>query len=234
MAEPQKSRVIKLYLNGAKRSRTVQEACPPTEIIADHRSKKMRKDAFEISPPLRMNRTTAEHEHRPTKCRVQSAREGRCFGPENSKRMSRAASQVCELKKEGEECKKEKKQSIDRYKKMQCWVILKRLKEGRDAWAFKEALDVKVLEFNDNPESVSNSIGLKDIEVKLNHYLYYKPKEFAEDMRLAISYALLYPWRSEIHMIARRVSEKFETDWKSLKKKWILEERKRKKSMCKS
>ncbi|XP_061347116.1 transcription factor GTE12-like [Gastrolobium bilobum] len=231
MAESQKSLVIKL---GAKRSRTVQEDCPQTEIIADHRSKKMRKDAFEISPPLRMNRTTAEHEHRPTKCRVQSAREGRCFGPENSKRMSRAASQICELKKEGAECKKEKKQSIDRYKKMQCWVIMKRLKEGRDAWAFKEALDVKVLEFLDNPESVSKPIGLKDIEVKLNHYLYSKPKEFADDMRLAISYALLYPWRSEIHMIARRVSEKFETDWKSLKKKWILEERKRKKSMCKS
>ncbi|XP_061367604.1 transcription factor GTE12-like [Gastrolobium bilobum] len=182
MAESQKSLVIKL---GAKRSRTVQEDCPQTEIIADHRSKKMRKDAFEISPPLRMNRTTAEHEHRPTKCRVQSAREGR-------------------------------------------------LKEGRDAWAFKEALDVKVLEFLDNPDSVSKPIGLKDIEVKLNHYLYSKPKEFADDMRLAFSYALLYPWRSEIHMIARRVSEKFETDWKSLKKKWILEERKRKKSMCKS
>ncbi|XP_061361203.1 transcription factor GTE12-like [Gastrolobium bilobum] len=150
--------------------------------------------------------------------------------------MSRTAFQACELKKEGVKSKKEKKQrtdNMDRNKNMQCWVIFNRLMVGRDGWAFKQPLDVKVFEFLDNPEVVSKPIGLKDIECRLNNCLYYKPEEFADDMRIVFSNALLYPSRSEIHMIAMRVSGNFESSWKYLKKKWILEERKGKKSMCK-
>ncbi|XP_061361205.1 transcription factor GTE12-like [Gastrolobium bilobum] len=150
--------------------------------------------------------------------------------------MSRTASQVCELENVGAECKKEKKKrayNMDRNNKMQCWVILKRLIVGRDGWAFKQPLDVKVFEFLDNLEVVSKPIGLKDIECRLNNCLYYKPEEFADDMRLVFTNALIYPSRSEIHMIAMRVSGNFESSWKYLKKKWILEERKGKKSMCK-
>ncbi|XP_061342664.1 transcription factor GTE12-like [Gastrolobium bilobum] len=215
MAELQKSLVIKLHRDGAKRSRIVQEECQQLE-IADFRYKKMRNEASEISPPMKMSRTT---EHPPTKS----------FIKENSRRMSRTVSQGCEWKKDGAECKKENNQradNMDRYKRMQCWVILKRLVVGRDGWAFKQPLDVKFLEFPDNPKVVSKPTGLKDIECKLNNCLYDRPEEFADDMRLVFSYALLYPSRSEIHRIAMKVSENFESGWKSLKKKWIREEKK--------
>ncbi|XP_061361202.1 uncharacterized protein LOC133305089 [Gastrolobium bilobum] len=144
MAEPQKSLVIKLYMNGAKRSGTVQEGCQQMD-IADFRYKKMRNKASEISPPLEKNRTT---KHPPNKS----------FIKENSGRMSTAASQVCDLENEGAGCKKEKKKrayNMDRNNKMQCWVILQRLMVERNSWAFKQRLDVMVFEFLDNPEAVS-------------------------------------------------------------------------------
>ncbi|XP_061361200.1 transcription factor GTE12-like [Gastrolobium bilobum] len=200
MAEPQKSFVIMLYMNGAKCSRTVQEGCQQME-IDDFRYKKTRNKASEISPPLEKNRTT-QHPSNIS------------FIKENSGRSSRTASQVCELKKEGVKSKKEKKQmtdNMDRNKKLQCWVILKRLMVERDSCAFKQPPDVKVFEFLDNPEAVSKTIGLKDIECRMNNCLCYKPEEFADDMRLVFSNALLYPSRSEIHMIAMRVSGNFES-----------------------
>ncbi|XP_061356850.1 transcription factor GTE12-like [Gastrolobium bilobum] len=117
--------------------------------------------------------------------------------------MSRTASKSCELKKEGAECKKEKiprKENMDKYKKMQCWMILKRLMVGRDDWTFKQ-IDVKVLEFLDNPEAIFEPIDLKNIEYELNKCLYSAHEEFVDDMRLVFSYVLLYPSRSEIHRI---------------------------------
>ncbi|XP_061356851.1 transcription factor GTE12-like [Gastrolobium bilobum] len=158
------------------------------------------------------------------------------FVKENSRRMSRTVLEGSESKNEALECKKDKNpraDNMDRYKMMQCQVILKRLMVGRDDWAFKQPLHVKVLEFLDNPEAASKPTCLKDIEFILNKRLYTATEEFANDMRLVFSYALLYPSRSEIHKIAMRVSDNFESSWKSLKKKWIHEERKGKKNMSK-
>lgn len=177
-------------------------------------------------------------------------------------RISRTGCEGCKLEKvegvdvELEEKEKKRPRNMDRYKKMQCWVILKRLMTGRDSWPFKHSLFLKDLEILDkSDESMSQSqpimgvknnikselgstetimkpIGLEDIESKLNKWLYFEPDDFAYDMRLVFSYALLHPPRNEIHKIARRHSEDFELRWKSLKEKWAKEERKGKK-ICK-
>ena len=184
----------------AKGSRTVSSEECKLKDDADSRSEKRRKVATtEVSVSAMATKGKTEY---PTRSSVQ----------ENSKadsRISRTGSEECKLKEEVVECKKEeipKVKRMDRSKKMQCWVILKRLMIGRDGWAFKRPLDLKDLNILDNSESASKPIGLEDIESKLNKWLYSGPDQFADDVRLVFSYALMYPPRNEIHRIARRLS----------------------------
>ncbi|XP_057443423.1 transcription factor GTE12-like [Lotus japonicus] len=143
-----------------------------------------------------------------------------------------------ETKLIAEESKKENtnntKKMMDRYRKMQCWVILKRFIIGRDGWAFKHPLHVDDISDSDALKNKNNKkkkpIGLVDIETRLSKGFYSEPEQFADDIRLVFSHAMLYyphP-RNEIHRIARRLSENFEVTWKSLKDKWTCEDRKQK------
>ncbi|XP_027351278.1 transcription factor GTE12-like [Abrus precatorius] len=189
---------------------------------------------------------------------------------ENSRAGSRISRTRTEEKGVRVECNKEEGKRprvvqhvmmMDRCKKMQCWVMLKRLMVGRDGWAFKQLLlDHKVLNIlNHNREAMrkpksyvdkcklmkkpkglegdvdkcelkKKPIGLEDIESKLKKWVYLEPDEFANDIRLVFSYALQYPPRSEVHKVARRLSDDFEVGWKTLKEKWAREDRERKKN----
>ncbi|CAJ2670222.1 unnamed protein product [Trifolium pratense] len=118
-----------------------------------------------------------------------------------------------------------KNKPMEHYKRMQCWVIVKRMIEGRDGWALKESLDLKFLKgLEKNKSKVQKAIGLKDIEAKLKSYS--TPDEFAKDMRFVFSQGLLYHPRHIVHRIATKFSETFENKWKSLNEEWTLEERK--------
>ncbi|XP_004515499.3 uncharacterized protein [Cicer arietinum] len=137
----------------------------------------------------------------------------------------------CCLKTDGGEIMNEnRKKPMQHYKKMQCWVILKRILIGRDSWPLKDPIDLKFLKAfhdKDNLENKSKlkTMGLKNIESKLQFYS--TPDEFATDIRFVFSQRmLLYPPRNEVHKIALKFSEYFENKWKSLKKDWDLEERK--------
>jgi len=142
----------------------------------------------------------------------------------------------CTLKNDGDTeliKKEENKKPMEHYKKMQCWVILKRMIEGSDGWALKHPLDLKVLEglsksnCLENKSKLKANMGLKDIEAKLG--LYSTPDEFADDVKLVFSHGLLYPWKNDVYKAAKRLSDTFENRWKSLKMEWILEERRVKK-----
>nr|KYP31368.1 hypothetical protein KK1_048364 [Cajanus cajan] len=105
---------------------------------------------------------------------------------------------------------------MDRCKKLECWVILKRLMVGRDGWALKQPL-VDDKSRSSNKEKMS----LENIESNLKKLKYSKVDEFANDMRLVISYALQYPSRSEVHKSARRIKDTFELSWKTYNHKWV-------------
>ena len=273
-ATPRKGLIVKLYLPRSEKRGPPSEASDSrgqkrmkhhcnTEYSEDGKSEakgsetvsseecKLKDDA-DSHIERRNVATTAEVSAMATKGKSKTTEyPTRCFVQEDKRadsRISRTGLEECKLKK-GVEFKKEeipKVQRMDRSKKMQCWVILKRLMIGRDGWAFKQPLDLKDFGILDNSEStpkpmdlknvnsklknsetVLKPIRLEDIESKLNKSVYSGPDEFADDMRLVFSYALMYPPRNEIHRIARRLSESFELSWKSLKDKWSSEERKR-------
>ncbi|WVZ07641.1 hypothetical protein V8G54_020987 [Vigna mungo] len=109
--------------------------------------------------------------------------------------------------------KRERKQKIenamrmDRSKRMQCWTMMKRLMVGRDAWVLKK---------NEQNKKI---MSLRDIELKLKRLEYSKVDDFQNDMRNVFSYPLGYPPKSEIHKVAREISQAFELNWK--KAIWI-------------
>jgi hypothetical protein len=115
-----------------------------------------------------------------------------------------------------------KKKPMEHYKRMQCWVIVKRMIEGKDGWALKAPLDIKFLKGGLENKS-KKAIGLKDIEGKLKSYS--SPDEFADDMRFVFNHGLCYPRRDDVYRIAARLSDTFEYKWKVLKKEWEREEK---------
>ncbi|KAK7370180.1 hypothetical protein VNO78_33769 [Psophocarpus tetragonolobus] len=123
----------------------------------------------------------------------------------------------CEVKNNKEDSQRKRKVwEMERYKKMQCWTMLKRLMVGRDAWVFKN--DILNCKAKKHPKC------LEDIESKLKRHSYSKTCEFAYDMRIVFSHALEYPPTSVVHKTARRISENFELSWKTMKNKWMQEQ----------
>ncbi|CAL0302748.1 unnamed protein product [Lupinus luteus] len=152
-------------------------------------------------------------------------------------RISRSGcEEKCKLKNNKKEEKKERVlQKMDHCKKMQCWVILKRLMTGRDSWVFKQPMmGLEILDSNNNKNSIvhhhneSKSVSkplikyevvcnkttmkpssLKDIESKLQKLVYTDPDEFANDIRVIFSYGFLHPPRNDIYKITRRLSLRY-------------------------
>ncbi|CAK8532895.1 unnamed protein product [Lathyrus sativus] len=116
------------------------------------------------------------------------------------------------------------KQPMECVRRRQCWLILKRMLVDRDGWDLKDPPKIAMVD-----KCKIKTIGLKEIERKLR--LYATPDEFASDIRLVFSNAMLmYPPRNHIYQIAKKFSQNFEHKWKSLKDMWDLEDTKRSKT----
>ncbi|KAL5079902.1 hypothetical protein RYX36_008323 [Vicia faba] len=141
----------------------------------------------------------------------ESSRTASLMVKDSSKTASVTRPEECTLKK-----------PMECIKRRECWLILKRMLVGRDGWDLKDPPMRAMVD-------KSKAIGLKEIERKMR--LYATPDEFASDMRLVFSNAMLmYPPRHHIHQIAIKFSDNFEHKWKSLKATWKLEDRKRRKA----
>ncbi|XP_050909357.1 transcription factor GTE8-like [Lathyrus oleraceus] len=122
----------------------------------------------------------------------------------------------------GEECGLKK--AMECVKRRQCWLILKRMLVDRDGWDLKDPPKIAK-----SDKCKIKAIGLKEIERKMR--LYATEDEFASDMRLVFSNAMVtYPPRNHIYQIAKKFSDTFEHKWKSLKDMWELEDTKRSKT----
>jgi len=184
-------------------------------------NKKMKLEHSSRKPTTKTVSATSDHQ-----------RPQNTFDRENSKDDGGCKKMIKNDGASAKEVIKKVKKPMEPYKRRQCWVIVSRMIEGRDGWAFKQPLDIKFLKGLESESKVkSMPRSLKDIEAKLK--LYSTPDEFAEDMRFVFSHGLLYPWKDEVHKIATRFSNVFENKWKDLKAEWAaelkLEERKLKK-----
>ena len=106
---------------------------------------------------------------------------------------------------------KKQKMGIDHFKKMQCSVTLKRLMVHPNGWPFKKQASGKALEIYGYSDLESKPVmDLESVKWKLEKGLYMATDQFAADIRLVFSSAMLYyPPRHEVHRIAVKLSELF-------------------------
>ncbi|KAJ9153239.1 hypothetical protein P3X46_026703 [Hevea brasiliensis] len=115
----------------------------------------------------------------------------------------------------------EKKRKMDRSVTHQCFSLLKSLINNPSGWAFREPVDPVALNIPDYFSIISNPMDLGTIKSKLEKNQYSGAEEFAADVRLTFSNAMLYnPPTNYVHQMAESMNKIFETKWKSLEGKW--------------
>lgn len=121
---------------------------------------------------------------------------------------------------------KEKRQKMDRSVKQQCSSILKTLMTHPAGWVFNEPVDPVALNIPDYFSIISEPMDLGTIKTKLEEYMYFTVEEFAADVRLTFSNAMLYnPPSNNVHVMAKELENIFTSRWKSLQGKVNCESR---------
>ncbi|XP_068319951.1 transcription factor GTE12-like isoform X1 [Pyrus communis] len=118
------------------------------------------------------------------------------------------------------EGQKEKKRKIDRSVKVQCLTILKTLMSKKESWPFNEPVDPVKLRIPDYFRIISHPMDLGTVKSKLQKDLYFSAEEFAADVRLTFSNAMLYnPPGNPFHHLAENLNSFFEMRWGLLDEK---------------
>ncbi|XP_075666992.1 transcription factor GTE12-like isoform X1 [Castanea sativa] len=119
------------------------------------------------------------------------------------------------------ECPREKRQRMDRGVSLQCSTILKKLMSHPANWPFKKPVDPVELNIPDYFSIISKPMDLGTIKSKLEKNIYFGAGEFAADVRLTFSNAMLYnPPDNVVHKMAVELERFFESRWKTLEDKW--------------
>ncbi|TYJ34326.1 hypothetical protein E1A91_A05G161400v1 [Gossypium mustelinum] len=114
----------------------------------------------------------------------------------------------------------EKRRKMDRCMTQQCSALLKALMKHPAGWVFNQPVDPKALQIPDYLSIIKNPMDLGTIKSKLGKNIYLGTDEFAADIRLTFSNAMLYnPPSNNVHKMAEEMKEFFEARWKSLEEK---------------
>ncbi|KAL0442579.1 UNVERIFIED_CONTAM: Transcription factor GTE12 [Sesamum latifolium] len=112
------------------------------------------------------------------------------------------------------------KRKIDSNLKIQCGNILKELMNHPDGWIFSEPVDPVKLNIPDYFEVIAEPMDLGTIKRKLEGNMYLGAEEFAADVRLTFSNAMLYnPPDNRVHSSAKKLAGNFSRRWKLLEAK---------------
>ncbi|KAK6917271.1 Bromodomain [Dillenia turbinata] len=104
--------------------------------------------------------------------------------------------------------------------KEQCSVLLKKLMNHPAGWVFNQPVDPLALNIPDYFSIISHPMDLGTIKSKLEKSIYIDHEEFAADVRLTFSNAMLYnPPANNVHLMAKELSDLFEDNWKSMEAK---------------
>ncbi|XP_042483859.1 transcription factor GTE9-like [Macadamia integrifolia] len=114
-----------------------------------------------------------------------------------------------------------KKRKMDISVMQQCSSILKKLMTHPSGWVFSQPVDPVALNIPDYFSIISKPMDLGTIKSKLQKKFYLSTQEFAADVRLTFSNAMLYnPPSNDVHLMAKELNSTFNLRWKSLEAKW--------------
>ncbi|XP_011096463.1 transcription factor GTE9-like isoform X3 [Sesamum indicum] len=112
------------------------------------------------------------------------------------------------------------RRKIDSNLKIQCGNVLKELMNHPDGWIFSEPVDPVKLNIPDYFSVISEPMDLGTIKRKLEGNMYFGAEEFAADVRLTFSNAMLYnPPDNRVHSCAKKLDRNFNRRWKILEAK---------------
>ncbi|XP_022848551.1 transcription factor GTE12-like [Olea europaea var. sylvestris] len=118
------------------------------------------------------------------------------------------------------ECRREKKQRMEQSFKKQCGIILRLLMGHPHGFAFNQPVDPVKLKIPDYFSIITKPMDLGTIKSKLEGNKYLDVEEFASDVRLTFSNAMLYnPPGNFVHNFAKELNDLFCSRWKLLETK---------------
>ncbi|GMI63615.1 global transcription factor group E4 [Hibiscus trionum] len=107
-----------------------------------------------------------------------------------------------------------------------CSNLLGKLMKHKFGWVFNKPVDVKGLGLHDYYTIVKHPMDLGTVKTRLNKNWYKSPREFAEDVRLTFSNAMLYnPKGQDVHIMAENLSQIFEESWAAIESEYNLNKR---------
>ncbi|KAK8527469.1 hypothetical protein V6N12_054681 [Hibiscus sabdariffa] len=107
-----------------------------------------------------------------------------------------------------------------------CSNLLGKLMKHKFGWVFDKPVDVKALGLHDYYTIVKHPMDLGTVKTRLNKNLYKSPREFAEDVRLTFSNAMLYnPKGQDVHIMAETLLGIFEEQWTAIESEYNLNRR---------
>ncbi|KAK8579260.1 hypothetical protein V6N13_142472 [Hibiscus sabdariffa] len=107
-----------------------------------------------------------------------------------------------------------------------CSDLLGKLMKHKFGWVFDKPVDVMGLGLHDYYTIVKHPMDLGTVKTRLNKNWYKSPGEFAEDVRLIFSNAMLYnPKGQDVHIMAEKLSEIFEENWAAIESAYDLNRR---------
>eukprot|EP00257_Ricinus_communis_P007367 XP_002523731.2 transcription factor GTE10 [Ricinus communis] len=135
---------------------------------------------------------------------------------ENMKQNPRERSAIKRGPSEMVEGQQNKKRKMDRSVIHQCASLVKSLMDHPCGWVFKEPVNPDKLKI-----IITNPMDLGTVKSKLENDRYFRIEEFAADVRLTFSNALLCnPPPNCVHKMAEKLKRIFETRWNALEEKW--------------
>jgi hypothetical protein len=98
-----------------------------------------------------------------------------------------------------------------------CSELIMKLMKHKFGWVFNKPVDVKGLGLHDYNTIVKHRMDLGTVKTRMDKNWYKSPREFAEDVRLSFSNAMLYnPKGQDVHFMAEQLSKVFEDQWKAV------------------
>ncbi|KAJ3705376.1 hypothetical protein LUZ61_009081 [Rhynchospora tenuis] len=113
---------------------------------------------------------------------------------------------------------------MDMSRVKQCLSLLQKLMDHQFGWVFNQPVDPVILGIPDYFSIIKNPMDFGTIKKNLLKKKYTRTVQFAEDVRLTFSNAMLYnPPLNQVHEMAKQLSHVFEARWRLLEEKWAKE-----------